>query len=417
MKLQRGWLVTLLLTVLFLGGALSFQRRMIEKFYQEPEKYRDSLYVPSRGYLEVIALGYKQVFSDFFWLRMIQAFAAGWSRPENAEQMYSYFEGITDLDPRFLEVYSFAMMAVGEEGHRDDMVRNLLRKSFLKAPGNWKIPSEGAAYFALTNQKDVRLAKYYTGLALLSPDHPEYLENWIGYFDVKEGRYRPAYDRYMTDYVRSLMHGKDQFTPIRRVHLVRAIDEWFKEEIRKRAQEWLDRTGQMPTIQQLEDAGAFRGVVLPDWRGIRGFLDQLEQSASLQTAGQQETRDVIQRFIKTWDRLPSEAPYDAFAPAYPGYAFWPTPKKQAPFEVIPKLDVLRRYKYVTAIYDARIGNYMKQHHGRCPDDVSALVPEALVPGRKDFRDPLGGEFKIDPATCQLTITSVPEIRHLAIPEL
>jgi hypothetical protein len=413
MSSKRNWFLTLFLALFFLSGALLCQRHMIRRFYLEPEKYRDSLYVPSTGYLEAVTLGYDQFFADFFWLRMIQTFAAGWTREGNAEQMYSYFSGISDLDPLFLDVYSFAMMGVGEEGRRDDMVEALILKSVVKAPGNSKVPSEGAAYFGLTNQKNNELAKYYTRLALISPDHPIYLENWVGYFDMKQGEYLVAFEKYLIDYIQALERGKDDFTHARKVHLLRAVDQWYRAEIASRATDWSERTGEVPTLQQLLDAGTFKGVTLPNWHRIRILLESLENADEIGSRNsQQEIRDTIQQFIGTWDGLPSEGPYDSLVPGYSGYAIWETPNGKVPFEVLPVIEVLRKYSYTYMNYDLFLDQYKATHDGQCPTEIGEIMPEW-----KTRQDPLGGQILIDPETCELTFTRCPEIRQLAIPTL
>jgi hypothetical protein len=414
-----------------MGGAVELQDQIIYRFYNRYEPYRDWLYVPSQGYLRAVSIGYDQFFADFLWLRMIQTFAAGYTRPEIADQMHSYFEGITNLSPQFIEVYSFGLMAMGEDGHREDMAKEVVYKSFYQVPGNWKIPSEGAAFFGLPELKDPIVAKTALRLALFSPDHPDYLNSWLGYFDAAEGRYRAALEQYLNDFCQACIQGDAKIIDIRRHSIEHTMDVWYKQEVLKRGEAWERREKRLPTLAELNATGAFRGVEVPDWKQVDAFLDQVAGAGKLQPISPQEAHDLASRFVRSWDVLP-EPSFASVEPNLPNYCLVPLSKQDENLDMVPqaakiaqrlengkpkptlrvfsKLDLLRQYQQTADGWPGIAQYYASLHKGKKPQ-----APGDTVDFFKNFKDPFGGEFVIDPKDDRMTITSVPDIHSIALP--
>ena len=415
MRRGRNWFITLGVVLVLLGSAIMLQYRMIYRLYLTPEQYRDSLYVPSPGYMKAVTVGYDQFAAVFLWLRMIQGFAAGWTRPENAEQMFTYFQGITNLDPRFLEVYWFAIMAVGEEGGRDDLVKEIVMRSFRKVPGNWRITTDGASYFGLPRGKDLETAQLYTRLALLSPDRPDYIASWVAYFDTRAGRYRAGFEKYLIDYIQTRSKGQSDISDRLRAHLLRAIDRWNRSEIENRATEWYERTGEVPTIRQLEEAGALRGLELPDVRRVQILLAQVEGADDLSLTSEDILTLVNQQgLVRATEGMPV-SPFDGLVEGANGYIIWPYPggpEDGRAFEVMHVIELMQHYQILLNLYDAELPTYRANHDGACPTKLSDVFPDW-----EGAIEPLGGEFRIDPDSCNLTITSVPNLRRMKMKKL
>ena len=319
-----GFLVALAVLV----PAILIQR---EEYYQtqlRQQQFRDTLYLPNSEYIRAASLGYDHFVADFLWLRMIQSFAAGWSRPENAEHMMHYFNVITDLDPRFEDVYSLAIMAVGEKAGRHDLVEQVVRKGIVKNPSRYRIPFEGAFYTYFT-KNDSKLARLYVRMAEKDPDAPAYLSRWDSYFNLKEGRYLAAYENYVRNYINLVARRSDRGSQaeadveeeVLLKNLTRAMDLWITSQIEPIVRAGHERTGQWPDIDELDRTGAFAGLQAPDFPMLFKVLQEIRSGAIARPSGQ-EVEQLMASALKTWDRLPPSH-FEVFEPVYRGYVVWP----------------------------------------------------------------------------------------------
>ena len=206
-------MVPFILFVVTFGTSMGLQNRLIERWKIFIYNYRDALYLPSSDYIRTITFGYDQFASDFLWLRMIQSFAAGYTRPENAEQMMGYFRVISDLDPHFQHAYSFSMLSVGEEGKRDDLAREIVDKYIEANPHRYEIPKEGA-YHAQQFMKDPRTAVYYIDMAALDPNCPLFVIRWRPVILAGAGHYRIAYESKLINTIRQAAEQNSQIFDI-----------------------------------------------------------------------------------------------------------------------------------------------------------------------------------------------------------
>ena len=378
------------------------QHERIEVWKKTPSIYRDSLYIPDSRYVRAISIGYDMSVSDFLWLRMIQAYAGGWSKKENAEMMEQYFDVVTDLDPQFFDVYSFTIMAVGEDGQRPDLAQRVVRKGIIENPGDYRVPLEGASYASL-NMADTSLAKYYTRMALLDPNHPEYLDRWLPHFDAAQGRFQLAYEKFFSDMIVKVAEGNSDVYEIVRRHLERSADSWIRSELKTRATAWREAHGgtEWPTLEQLEAEGALKGMVLPDWNTVSAIINAImEGPASDEIVDPKVVDQIVQSSIRTWDKIPP-GPNDGRNPQFNGYLLWPggEPKEEGQEDQV----ILSRYaaaklsQNMLASINMRLKHYMEEN-GRCATSVTEMDP---VIGKTI--PPLGGEFVIDTRECVVSL--------------
>lgn len=401
---------------LFLGLFLVFaalaggiQHRIVQSWRGQIEQYRDSLYLPSGEYMQAVTFGYDQWSAHFLWLRMIQTFAAGWSRPENADQMMAYFEVVSDLDPLFLPVYSFAIMGVGEQAERDDYVIDIVRKAAVNLPANHKVAYEGA-FYAFWNMEDPDLAKYFVKLALRDEDHPDFLARWPRYFDLKAGRYHAAYEKYALDYLHALKGAPDHIQGLLNDQLRRAVDEWILSELRPRVTQWYEQNGEWPTIEQIEQSGQFRQIELPDWNRLLRLIEQVE-SADVLDVTDQELLQLIRSTVRTWDHVPP-SPYDDMIAGFDGYRVWPLPE-QPVFEdrtVLANYQLLLSVQQIVEQVNDRI-EIWKSEQGELPDDYTELLP--LL---ENVPEPFGGQWLYSPENEKFSTSTFPGVEEMELPD-
>lgn len=421
-KISLTFLVTLAVFVAMMSSATFLQNRNIQRWRQLPYRYRDTLYLPSSQYVKAVSLGYCQFTADFLWLRMIQSFAAGWSLPENAMQMKSYFEVVTDLDPKFVDVYNFAIMAIGEEGRHtagfskdpkavpriDEMVKGIIDKAIRKNPGSYETPYEGA-FYAFWSLNDPALAKYYVRMAKKDPHYPDYIDRWEGFFDLKQGRYQAAYEKYLADYVHTIQAHNKELYPMMAALLQRAINDWFVHEIKQRAIDWQKQHGQYPSVEELDQAGAFKGVVLPDWTVINSvLLEPLLKGEMDANIDDGSLNKFIQGALHPWDHLPA-GPYDGFGPKLKGFVIWRSYKPDQKNFVMTKVEALTEMKDMAVNFKTATTRY-KAKKGSYPKDLAVYSPEIAK-----LTDPLGGNWIYDPQKGEINSTNYPEILSLSLP--
>lgn len=404
------YLTALVLCCAFFGAAFALQHKMIDDWRKRPYQFRDALYLPSSEYVKIVSLGYDQFLADFLWLRMIQSFAAGWSRPENAEQMKHYFEVITDLDPRFTDAYSFAIMAVGEEGKRDDFVQEIVTKSVVQTPGEYKVPYEGA-FYANWNMSQPELAKLYVRMAKLDPTYPDFIDRWEGYFDLKQGRYRAAYEKYLADYLQAIQDNNYKIYAIFDRNMRRAIDSWFKSEILERAKAFRAANGRSPSVQELNDAGAFRGIKLPNVQMIEGFITQYsELPVGQRTMTEDEMRGFCEKAINTFDTLPW-GPWDSLWPRDPGYVIWQHWEPDNENYILSHLEAASMMQRAVRSLNAAAAEKQTENQGVCPQTIAEFAKEFA-----ETPDPFGQPWQWDPQRCEADTVRYPGIFREHLPE-
>jgi hypothetical protein len=413
---MRRILHTLLMLLVFagcLGGAALLQHHHILKWRQRGYEFRDALYLPSSAYVRAVAVGYDQFAADFLWLRMIQTFAASWTVPQCAPQMQEYFRVISDLDPKFVDPYNFALMGVGEEGKRYDFVREIVEKSMYKIPGNSSVTYQGA-FFANWNMNDQNLAKYYVRMAKLDPNYPEFIDRWEGYFDLKQGRFRAAYEKYLTDYVHAIVQNNPALYGLLDRNLRHAIDSWFKSEIKNRAIDWQKEKGKFPTLEELVAAGKFKGVELPDVMLIEKLITGLQELPAKERAAQFND-EMLTKFTQTavhaFDGLPP-GPFDIMWPEDAGYTIWLDNKPADERFVLSKLEALNLVRQMAQSVTGAATAFREKHNGKAPELKDILPPESGM-----TTDPFNQPWVWDVKTSTLGTTKYPDIAKQRFPEL
>lgn len=433
MKTIGSIVIPLLVLLAALGGSVTLQHQMIENWRQEPKRFRDTLYLPSSDYVRVISVGYNQFTADYLWLRMIQVFGASYSLAEAPMQLYNYADKITDLDPHFADAYTFALMGLSEgranamvaeqsEGRIKDpygtpflkvsevdkLVTQLVDKAIVKQPGDYRAAFDGACY-AYSQLNNLPLAKYYTHMARTDPDYPSYIDSYEGYFELKQGRFLAAYEKGLRDEIGSIRSKNKDLLPTRRIQLNRAINKWFINEIKQRALEWQKTHGQLPTVDELRRAGAFKGVTLPDVRRLDTALKGMIDGSINPNLSEAEITDLLKKTTRSdWTDLPP-GPYDAIDPQYQGYVIWRAKKPEDANFVLSSLEAVRvTYGFIKDTLDI-LKSYPARH---------AAYPPTLGPFEKDITktDPFGNPWVYDPQAGTLKSATYPNLDQREPPD-
>lgn len=142
-NLRSGLAVAAVLVALF-GTALALQLAR-DRAYGEPQSASDILYVRSGQTVAKIALSYKAVLADVYWIRAIQHYG-GTKRSADPQKRYDLLYPLLDitttLDPFFNIAYRFGAIFLAESypggAGRPDLAVALLEKGFAARPEKWE---------------------------------------------------------------------------------------------------------------------------------------------------------------------------------------------------------------------------------------------------------------------------------------
>lgn len=402
----------------FFGGSVLLQHGLLRRLTSQPERFYDWLYVPSSDYVKLTTLGYDQFAADFLWLRSIQTFGATFANEQHVNQLDNYFEVITDLDPKFEAVYSFANMVIGEEAGRHDRGLEFLRKGITANPKRYRLPYE-AAFFSYWVMDQPELAKYFVGRAMDAPDCPDYVSGWASHFDMKMGRHSAAYEGYFREYANFHNRGIPEMIQVRRATLVRVIMDWHLTVLREKAVAWREKHGANPTVAELEHAGEFLDETMPDSTALMDFISTALARGERLPEDWQEQRDLSEIFLRRgWSRMPTNP--TSSNPHFPGYLVWkgqeplytprggiePEPNK---YFVLGELQAAHHLRLILLAAQTASPDYEAQHDGACPPTIDELNSPEIDRFLTQFEEPWGGEWVWDADLCEFYPSSRPKL--------
>lgn len=241
---------------LFFLPALWIQNKQLNEVRTKPKLYRDSLYMPSGKSIRLVSIGYDRFISDFIWLRSIQAFGGHWETDRNYEPIFHLFDVITDLDPSFIDAYTFGNLVIGDEGGDQRLGLELINKGIWKNPRKYKLPY-WAGYVSYWQLNDPTLAKYYYSRAIKCPDSPGFVSRIIAYMELKSGRYQVAFEKLLQDMLIAIDDKDDVVEGIVQRRLPDVFIEWHVFILKQAVEKYVANKGETPkSVQDLEEAGA-----------------------------------------------------------------------------------------------------------------------------------------------------------------
>jgi hypothetical protein len=180
-----------LLVAVGLVGAITLQV-VRERRFPEIASPVDEVYFGSEA-VGRMALSFKDVLSDIYWIRAIQYFAATrlQNRPIQGEDLlYPLLDVTTTLDPAFNIAYRFGATFLSEARAkglgRPDLAMKLLDKGFAANPQKWQYLYDKAfIYYWHTN--DYRSASHWFAEAAKVPGSADWLPGLAAYMAVQGG--------------------------------------------------------------------------------------------------------------------------------------------------------------------------------------------------------------------------------------
>jgi hypothetical protein len=219
------------------------------------------LYVQSPAALQRMALSYKSILADVYWIRAVQLYGntkLGRTADSSYALLYPLLELTTTLDPYFDIAYQFGALFLAEAPPggpgRPDLAVKLLQRGIAAQPNNWRLYQALGFVHYWSNQDYVVAADWFSRASRL-PDSP----TWMGALaavTLAEGGNRKA-SRLLWGQIRES-----------------ATDDWFRRESERRLRQ-LDAMDQLDQLQQVVTAFTARqGRPPTGWEELRraGYL-------------------------------------------------------------------------------------------------------------------------------------------------
>ncbi len=249
-------IITILLIAVFFTGIIVIQERIEIENTDEDSRY-DLYYVPNPEYLHIISAGFREFLADVYWIKTVLYFGkrTGFDdmpivlarmrhekvetpeffelRDRNRERfkyLYDLCNIVTELDPYFLDPYTFGGLFLSFKTDRADLSVKLLEKGKKFRPDTWKIPYLlGFNYYFFLENEDKAVENFM--LAAEQPDCPTQLINLAQGILVKQGR---------TEIARTFIQG--------------ILDSTENEKVRQEMEMILDRLKQEKSNNSLNKA-------------------------------------------------------------------------------------------------------------------------------------------------------------------
>src|SRR5699024_7635266 len=135
--------------VLVLLAAVVWLQMVRDQRFAAPLEAEDVLYVSSPAVMTRLALSYRAMLSDIYWIRVVQYYGGTrLSRDANKtyDSLYPLLDLTPSLDPQFSIAYRFGAFFLAEPrpggAGRPDLARRLLEKAIAANPDRWEYPHD-----------------------------------------------------------------------------------------------------------------------------------------------------------------------------------------------------------------------------------------------------------------------------------
>lgn len=169
-----------------------------ERAYPQVGSPVEEMYFASGDEVGRLALSFKSVLADVYWIRAIQYFAGTrlQDRPAaKTDLLYPLLDVTTSLDPAFNLAYRFGAIFLSEGRDRGlsrpDLAVKLLDKGFAANPHKWQYLYD-KAFVYYWSFRDPKTAAHWFGQAAKVPGAAEWLPGLAAYMAVQGGDRRSS---------------------------------------------------------------------------------------------------------------------------------------------------------------------------------------------------------------------------------
>ncbi len=174
-----------------------------------------------------------------------------------------------------------------------------------------------------------------------------------------------------------------------------------------------DEHGKWPTVEELDQAGAFAGIELPDFGMVFVNTEKIRNAPTKVALAPGMVEGFIQASVHKWEHLPP-SPYAFLKQSLPGYVVWPDSTIMS--GTSNKGDVKNKFEMIVsrrrgrcsscgvifAFIETMANSYQEEHQGKAPEKFEDFAPQFVTQ-----HDPFGGNYQWDPKTETASCTGMP----------
>jgi hypothetical protein len=184
MRRRSSLAVVAVLGIAMFGGIVAIQSRIAPMNASS----RDAAirYIPDRDVMQLASFGFQPVYADILWVRAIQYLATPFEdRDAKYGWMQSIFQGMTDLDPRFISAYRLGSTWLSLIDRNGDAAVALLEKGIEENPDSWELPHD-LAMIHYVDRHDRAAALEQLKVAISRPDCPIHVRTFAQFLMVEQ---------------------------------------------------------------------------------------------------------------------------------------------------------------------------------------------------------------------------------------
>jgi len=246
------------------GAAVVLQMARERTYPDGPAVADQVLYIESGQVIERVALSYKAVLADLYWIRALQHYGGERLKTDSNERfalLYPLLNLTTSLDPRFMVAYRFGAIFLSEPypggAGKPELAIRLLEKGIRTPPDKWEYYHDiGFVYF--WNLHDYLKAADWFRRGAEQPNSPWWLRTYAATMMAKGGDRQTA--RVIWQNILNTTEGEwMRETAKKRLLQLDALDQI--DYLRRIRDEFQRRKGHSPeSWEQIIAAGLLRGV-------------------------------------------------------------------------------------------------------------------------------------------------------------
>ncbi len=137
------------------AGLLAALPLLLQVLDQRPaaKQSQERLYFPSGKFLVESSLGFREAMADYLWFRFIQYYGAFRKGENDLRYMDLLVDGITRLDPEFVEAYYLPSLILWSDFGTPEKSLDLLKKGILHNPDTAKLKFQvGFVYYVFLHE-------------------------------------------------------------------------------------------------------------------------------------------------------------------------------------------------------------------------------------------------------------------------
>jgi hypothetical protein len=144
-----------------------------KEFKWIPKQEREELlYFPSNEFVKAVTGGFDLIMADFMWFEAGGYFGKHRRSDKSYPYLYHMFDVITDLDPKFIPVYTLGTIMIATDAHESELAMKLLDKGMRDNPDLWHIPFTKGFIYYVHNREPLKASKWFL-IASYKKDAPE----------------------------------------------------------------------------------------------------------------------------------------------------------------------------------------------------------------------------------------------------